>query len=342
MALTDAQDALRETRIGASEIGATIGLDPQRSPLDIWLRKRTPGRAPLAQPDKVESEQAMMGRLHEPMMARYYSERYGIDVRQFNGFSIVHSERDWQLASPDAAVGGDLADCPDDVASLERAERLLQFKAVGTHMRWAWDLSAEQDLLPDHVLCQVQQEMDVTGKRRNDVVALLGVTEAPRVYRISFDPDLAGALRENGERFVRDYILGDTPPPVGGKERLGDYLRKRFPHALDEDLLAIADNDEPTQALVTRYRKAKANLKQWGELKDEIAARLEELIGTHRGLAGVFGRVVWGERRGMVSWKDVAIATNGGVDFPEEKLAPFRGADFRRLDEYPPSKKGRK
>jgi predicted phage-related endonuclease len=42
MSLTPEQIAIRRTRIGSSEVGAILGIDPYKSAYDVWTEKMLP------------------------------------------------------------------------------------------------------------------------------------------------------------------------------------------------------------------------------------------------------------------------------------------------------------
>lgn len=315
--------ARRATFIGASEIAAVCGIDPRQSPWDVWARKMTPTRGPLAtysQPTTVES---MAGHLFEPAILGLYGFVTGATVER-NEASLVHAAESHLGATPDGFV-------VDAVLSSTLRRRLVQIKARG------WRSTERTEFLegrvPDVIRLQVMQEIHVARSHYpelvdGDVVAQLELTGAPAIFRIEYDHDLMGEVLDIADRFWRDYVLGDKPPPQGKLEPASDYLAKRFPAdnggavALDSEQLAYAE--QTAELYVYALRDAAAASRH----VDEMAARIKELMGDGKVLELVRGKFTWSSRVGSIFYKSLAEHLAGG-EIPPDLVELHRGSPSR-------------
>lgn len=82
----------RKSGIGASEVGAVLGVCPWKSPVDVWLEKT--GRAPAFSGNNA----TYWGNLLEDLVAKEYAKQVGMKVRRFNytlrrGYLIADIDR---------------------------------------------------------------------------------------------------------------------------------------------------------------------------------------------------------------------------------------------------------
>src|SRR5690349_20262127 len=74
--------AVRKTGIGSSDAAAAVGLNPNKSQLELWLEK-TNHDANLPKPDPNDEASPMYwGTLLEPIVAAHYTRRTGHRVRR--------------------------------------------------------------------------------------------------------------------------------------------------------------------------------------------------------------------------------------------------------------------
>jgi len=324
--LTAQQIEVHETSLGASEIAAALGLDPRVSPIDVWLRKRTPGRAPivptttLPDPDKPG---ATMGAFVEPMLAEYYATHDQVRVERPQR-SFRHPAHSWLSASPDLLVFGKPPQFKHRVASM--CDYLAEIKAVGPWQRQFW----AEEQIPETALIQVTIQCAVMSMTRVDIIAGLGLTEAPAIYRCTYDPELGDVLIAQALEWWHTYIDNNEPPPVGPKESLASWVSKRFQRVTRAELLQISAEDQAVLQAVADYRVSKAGLVIATEDCEADAARVKQIIGEHPGIAGPFGEIRWREQRGRVDTAAVLDALGGATDELKEK---YRGHGWRVLND---------
>ena len=185
MSLTPASEALRATRVGASEVAALLSCGhPYTTPGDIYARivhgVRRPQKAHMAVGEELEG-----------LVIRGGARRLDIRVRR-NSRTWVHASLPL-AATPDATVPGHPA--------------LLEAKTV-SH----WEAEEWADGVPPHVQAQAQAQMLVTGRLWCHVVALLGGSRwltATLAADEEQQLDIAYAVA----RFEVNHLQRRIPPP---------------------------------------------------------------------------------------------------------------------------------
>lgn len=334
MSLTAEQIEIHATGIGASEISGVAGRNPWASPYDVWLTKPGPNR-PAELEDEFETDEErskkQVGSVVERSLIDIYRLRHpGDDVHHVSHVTERHPEHSWVIASPDGFVGR-----PDAI------EALLELKVVGVHMAPFWEHG-----VPDFTLLQAQWQMFTFRQRfrrsiapRVDVNRLLGTDY--QEYAIEYDEPLVEALFDVGRAFWFEYVLTDTPPPVGRLENRSEYLAKRYPRPKLNVVPVPAELEDKVALLVERLRKVKL---AYGKVKDVLETTecdLKEIIGQldADGISGPWGQALWKLFRGQISYKNLAqsLCLHGVI--PEALADKYRGASFRKFDLKNPKEK---
>lgn len=89
---------IRRTGIGGSDVGAILGVDGWRTPLDVFLEKCSP---PPDEPEE-ENEPCLWGRLMEPVVIKEYERR--TNRRTIQVPMQRHPKLEWAFAHIDAMV----------------------------------------------------------------------------------------------------------------------------------------------------------------------------------------------------------------------------------------------
>jgi putative phage-type endonuclease len=144
--LTEAQQRVRATGVGSSDIGAVAGLSPYARPIDVWMVKRGLAEVP-------ETEAMRLGTALEPVVAGLYAREHLVDGEWLAQPSDVwpgsvqgtlrHTSEPWIVASPDRAVV-DRA-CVD--APGRSVLRLVEIKTVSHRSAHHWG-EAHDDVPP--------------------------------------------------------------------------------------------------------------------------------------------------------------------------------------------------
>ena len=305
MTLTPAQLALRENGLGSSDIPAVVHVNPWRTPLDVWVTKRTPSRGPLVEAFETQATEA--GTEFEEAVAKLYTRRTGARLRRSG--TVVNKAEPWQMATPDRLVVG--------------ARGGVEIKLVGNRVAHHW-----RDGVPDYVSVQARWQAMVLNVEWWDVAAMIGTDlRVERVYR---DADLEATVVEAAREFWFGYVLGDTPPPPEHEEERERYLLARYPRPTDE----MAESDEVFDAAALRAIDAARAVKRADEESKRARNDLLELLGDRRGVRGAWGSVSAPLVEGRVDWAAVAEELAGGA-VPADVAQRHRAAGCRRLGIYP-------
>jgi predicted phage-related endonuclease len=196
--------AWRRDALGSSDAPAILGIDPWRTPGDVWAEKT--GRLPAVDQD---DEPQAFGKALEPVLLTRAERRLRVPV----------ARQVW-YHHPDAP----LACSVDGLALMADPPVLLEAKTCGLLNRPASLLAAygdnETDEVPPSVLVQVTHQFVVLNAQPDLppiqdalVCALLGDGRGFRFYWLRFDRDLGAELLEDERTFWERHVLEDRRPP---------------------------------------------------------------------------------------------------------------------------------
>jgi putative phage-type endonuclease len=218
--VTDAERAAwlarRARGIGGSDIGAICGLDPFRTPFDVWREKRA---ALDGEPiEDAAGEAAEWGLAIEPLIVQAFEARTGFAAAEYAGVLPAPGPwGSWHLASPDRVTRG---------ASTPRGEwdGVLEAKLRSRGDRWG---PSDTDRVPPETRAQVAWYQAALGAQTGAVAALIGGTDL-RVYWLDRDPALEDVLRRAGAAFWALVESGERPPLVARDNRhaMSDWARE--------------------------------------------------------------------------------------------------------------------
>ena len=255
----------RLTGLGGSDLGAILGLNPYRTPHDVWLektRRHTP---------EVDGIHLRHGQWNEQFIADEYTRATGLRTQRYNAMLrhpeaplIGHVDR---LVIPD---GAKIASYKSEI----RTDLGLECKtasafAAGRDSEWG---PSGTDQVPQSYLLQVAAYQALTGCERWDLAALIGNADL-RIYHFNRDLELEGYLIEEASRWWRDYVVADTPPPPSSELE----ARQRWPGHTPGKVL---DADPTLYTDLTMLARLKAEIrakeKEEQALKDRILPALAD------------------------------------------------------------------
>ena len=245
--------------LGGSDLAVILGLNPWKTPFSLWQEK-TQRLEPID-----ETLPMKFGSYVEEFVAREYAERTGQRVQRFNAM----------LSHPKAPLIGhvDRLVIPDGqkVASYKREIRTDKGLECKTASAFAagrdseWGPSGTDQVLP-HYLIQSSAYMALTGCAHWDLAVLIGNHDF-RIYHLHRDHELESYLLEEADRWWRDYVIADTPPPPSSELE----ARQRWPgHTPGK----VVDLDEAQAELIRDYAALKRQAKSqeaWEKiLRDQL------------------------------------------------------------------------
>ena len=175
----------REYGIGASEVGAILGISPFETPFSLWLKK-------TKQVEPEPENQAMkMGHMLEPVVAQLWEEATGEKVIKASAADIIyaHPDYDFMRATPDRIVRG--------------RKKLLEIKTTVT--------AVNPDDIHAHWLAQVQYQMYVTGIHDADLAWLVQGRYFGYAH-IPYDEEFAELIAGMVNAFWNDFVIGGREP----------------------------------------------------------------------------------------------------------------------------------
>lgn len=203
MGITAKQAEARRNSVGSSDVAAIMGIDPRRSAFDVWCEKT--GRTSGFQ----GNEHTWRGTHLEPALGRMAADKLGVPVVAPKGpFVRGRCRAHVDFQTPQYGKGNEI----------------IEAKTAAWPDGWG---EPGTDEVPDHVLLQVSHQMLCAESYRAHVARLGGRLDFS-LYVVERDNDVCDHIEYSVEKFWRDYVDSDTPPPMGtATAATMDYLCSR-------------------------------------------------------------------------------------------------------------------
>lgn len=247
----------RKTGIGASEAAAVQGVDPWRTPFDVWSVKV----GLKEERDLADEERVQWGNRLEPVILDAFAERTGRAVMR-GGELLRHDDEQWALCTLDGR-------CSENGAE----PWPLEVKTTSAYRVDDWEEGP-----PEPYLVQLHQQMLVTGAPKATIACLLG---GQRLVWCDVERDeqrIRKIIHHGREMWRR--VLEKDPPPVDGSGSTARTLASLYPQH-EENLIVT---------LPPELRETVEELAELREQKNEIESRLrhrENIIKATLGAAEV-------------------------------------------------------
>ncbi|WP_263259001.1 YqaJ viral recombinase family protein [Pseudomonas oryzihabitans] len=301
----------RPVRLFSQDAAAALGLDPDKSQLELWLEKTGRQTAPLESDPQDDSTPAFWLSVLEPIIAWRYSRSTGRKVRRFSR-EVSHASSDlpWMVARVEREVLDD-----EDV-------QLIVCRAVGASEVHRWQAG-----IPVAMRLQVMHLLAVTGEHAADLAVLLGGQQW-QIHRIERDEASIAQLIE-GERQFWHYLDTDRPPPADGSASAGKALARLYPQdsgarrdfrqqaGLLASYLELKVLRQALQAKQARAAELQQRLQQalgdatygdfphgsirWQRAQDRTVLDVERLLQDHPELIERYAKYLSGERQFFIS-----------------------------------------
>lgn len=267
MPLTEQEIVARKAFVGASDVAACIGLNPWRTPLQVWLDKRGLGE-PFS-----GNEFTKAGDDLEPMIAQRYEREN--KVKLIKGKMTLHKDVKIASCTPDYLLEDG---CPVQIKA--------SFPATKYDLEDKWG-DAPFGHIPDQYAAQVAWEMSVLDVPRADLAVLINGYDF-RVYHLERDGEVEDALIEKALEFWK-YVETDTPPPPLDNEDFKNFLTRRWNKTTGK----VLEANESILKTIKYLRDARMCSK---EADDELMAAqnlVKELIGPDDSIDFGEGKITW-------------------------------------------------
>lgn len=277
LSVKDAEDhekwlETRDLGIGGSDAAVIMGMNPYKSPYQLWLEKTGQAEAP----DLSGNQYVYWGTKNEANIADWFQEETGKKVKRLG--TLRSKEYPFMLANVDRTVVGENAG--------------LEIKTAGVRQYRKW----KDDEIPDAYYCQCLHYMAVTGADYWYIAVLLGGNEA-KWKRI-----------ERNEEDIQHLIMAETdfwklveikaPPPVDGSDSCAAALSAQYKGGdpnysiiLPPDVDGVIESLEDDKAIMDALKKQIT----------EKENRLKALLGNAEEGATDHYRVLWKTQAGRSS-----------------------------------------
>lgn len=278
---------MRRLGIGGSDIGAIIGLNPWKTPLDVFLEKT--GQSPATEPN----ESMMLGTALEPFIVKRYEEATGYKCVEQEG--MYHDG--CVVANVDRIV--DLGNGRTQDGNIIISKKILEAKTS----RHEWE-----DGVPNSYEAQVHWYMGPFEEVESADVAVYytnGCKDPFHIFTVMRDDDVYAFLKEKAEQFWRDYVLtGKMPPPTNEDDCRRIWAR--------ESPKKVTVADAQILSAIDSIRKLKARMDEIEEEQALLYTKVMKAMGDSEILKGESGKVIatWKAPKDSVevNWEGVATA----------------------------------
>ena len=204
------------------------------------------------------------GKRLEPLVAEYYSMHTNYKVRRVNA----------------------------DV-------QILECKTAGEYGAKLW-----RDGVPLYVLCQVQHQLAVTGKKAAHICVLLCGHET-RIFKVTRSESVIQHI-VNAERYFWDCVEKDTPPEADASESAAKALQLLYPEHIPLSTADLSEDEQANQQfeqLIRVRNQVEKHQEQFDLLKHQLQAKMQE---AERAIFKT-GSVTWKKSKDSMSLDSKAL-----------------------------------
>lgn len=262
LSFTNEEDwlTLRTKGIGGSDIGAVMGLNKYKSPLQVYKEKVEDYKVDLSDNANVKK-----GKVLEELILTQYVQPYfgkmGYMVQKPE-FMMINSNYPYFRANVDG-IGKNLTGVGDD-------HIIIEIKWVSEYAEVNWN-GSEYCGVPASYYAQVQLYMLVTGAQKAYICALFDKNWEMHYYMIPRDELFIAKMKTLGEKFYNINMTMHIPPRIDvvlDKEDAVEAI-KTLPKP-------TIDDDEMTKA-VEKYIEVNAKIKELESYKSKINSLILEM-----------------------------------------------------------------
>jgi putative phage-type endonuclease len=232
--------AVRRGGLGGSDMGAILGVDPDRGPLKVWYEK--------GGYEEPETERMRWGKRLEQAIAEGFEEDTGVATLVPSG-TFQSIEHPWAVANPDRwGLRDGVIVGP------------VELKNKTEYLADRWE---DVDEAPHQPAVQAHHYRGVCGHKGSWVVALVGGNRL-RVFWQEANPELTAEMFRLGGEWWERHIVEGARPKADGLKRTTDFLAALY-------------DVKPEQVAEVEVTEARALRLKYASLKDQTKALEEQL-----------------------------------------------------------------
>lgn len=244
----------RRKGIGGSDIGVILGLNPKKTPYQLWAEKT--GRVD----GSVDNNFTRAGVKMEPMVADWFHEATGYLLENPGNHVSRHAIHDFVIGTPDRKV----------MDTTHQQEAVLEIKTTGKQI--------DQDNPPMPWFCQVNwyagifKSHNITGYDINHLAWFERITCAFYRLEYDYDPTFVDFMINKAGEFWTNHIQADTPPPPINGADVAALYRYHQPGKI------ILATDE-LQNQITDLKNLKRMIKEQEEAEKKLMDMIQIVMG---------------------------------------------------------------
>lgn len=291
----------RQKYIGASELGAVLGIDKYRTPLDVYNEKLG-----LSVPFE-GNRHTERGNRMEKIAAELYTEMTGKKLRRHSE-AYIHHKHPYIVGHVDRTVVG--------------MRRIAEIKcpSLGAYRR------IQREGLPDSMIVQLQSYLGLSGIREGEWIIFCADQMDILNFTIEFDPAIYQAAIDAAVDLWENHIIPKIPPTPDAADKPALEFAK-----IGGDIIK---RDDPQWAEAAQLLREADQLKKDGEELYELAKeKVKDAIeGEHGRYEGAGLRLYYTQQAGRTSFDKKTLAK----EHPEIKLTRYekQGAAFDVFKPY--------
>lgn len=254
----------RQGYIGASEVGAVLGIDPFCTPLKLYGIKTG-----LIEPDDLSDNEAVeWGTRLERIVSQKFSEKHDVKLIAYKK-RFYHPNLAYLSCELDNIIAG--------------TDEIVEIKTVNA---WAWKKWETPDELPAKVIAQVMVQMGLS-KRNKAWVAVLCGGQKYIEKEVIFDKVFYDLIVEKVKAFW--VMVENKTPPMATADDAESLLALCPTNKSDELIQGLEELDN----LVARRQELSMHIDQMTEEKVEAENKLKAVIGENVGIKTAGYVVTW-------------------------------------------------
>lgn len=254
----------RHEYIGASDIGTIMGVNPFKTPFELWCEKTQK----IKPKNLDDNDSVRMGKVLEEFVAQEYAYRHNCKVRRAP-IVYVHPDYPFLKAHADRLITG--------------SEKGLECKTTSEFNKDKWK---DADI-PESYILQCQFLMGLAKRNEWDIAVLIGGNKY-KDKPLKFDKDLFDLCVEKAVHFW-NYNVGQNIPPELTED--DDETLKTLYSNHNEKFIELFPNDEKSTEAVMDFESAVANLQEMKMHKDNLEkdikveeAKIKDIIKDNVGI----------------------------------------------------------
>lgn len=304
--------ALRSKTLGSSEIATALGLNPFRSPLQLFLEKTGRGEGFEGNDD------TELGHHMEPWILSQYGKKKNKIVGRPD-ILVCDESNSWATATPDGFIYSPLTEDTGFVDG-EKVVAVCEAKNVSHRMMHHW----EDDSVPDYAHAQCVWQVGICKLDYGVVAAVLGGSGKSLFDKeFPFDKELMEQMMAGGHLFMKQ-VQSDTPPSArAGDVRAVENMYKRLSGKV------VQLEDAQSLVMVTEYEgaydkyiKAKHAMEACKEECEGIRARITQLLGDATNGLVPDGEIYHTVKLTLIEKAPYTVTTKPYFNFSCKKVEP--------------------